>query len=1698
MRRHHWHLWALAMTGWLGLGLGLGSTALAASFAWLEGEAPTSATFEYKTGGWGNASYLSGESWLHLSIPAKDVEKAVPAGGAILRYEFQATEAGQHEIWNRAGFEYIRAHFEWRMDDGPWTLVDPQQVLSTDLMEIANWCEVAWVPLGKAQLTAGKHALELRFPLRYQDKEKKKPIRIIYASDALVVSNTPFRPNGKHRPSAAWRSDADRAAAEHVFVMPAGTEPGQRVQLPLTGRWQYARFDHLGRAGDQRTLPVPALPDAKELHWSSIAVPGGRNALRPDQNFCHRYICQTRVQIPQSLKGRRLLLDFTEANTFTTVFVNGRRVGFSDAVLAGFTVDITDAVRWGEANTVSIAIKDAYYAIEPNDGKDVHHWFNIPNGMMSSNQGVTHRFDYPVKGALENGITDEVRLIAAGRAAIEDAYFIPSVRKGVITAETTVRNPGKAPVSYQVSHEIQPAQGGGAKKVLDGGRLEIAPGAAGVLASVTPWADATLWWPDRPHLYVARTLLKQDGKIVDSIETRFGFREWSIEGKRFALNGIGWQFRADLNYYGCGAGQAEAALAHWQETGQNVFRLRYQRNWGGMPRRKVLDFFDEKGVPVRCNTGTFDGQHASYGLVVQEGTGRNRVKKPRPNLFDNWRKQVAARVKRERNHASVFVWELDNEIIYINTRNFGNLKPVEPEFTKTAQLIASLDRQGRGQMVAGGRALMDQTLPVNGCHYEASPDRDYPDMAYGLGEWAASSRSQPWPMALDRPIFLSEEAYLHGRKPSGFAGVGGEVCFAGRSETQEAGALLLRMYSEGYRWQELGGFHFWGSGYPDTIYTAWQPVCALVREWTRTLNVGEAAARTVMVRNDTRYADPITFAWRFDVAGKRVAGAAQSLTIAPGEGQTLKIALPAVSAPDRASAKLSLSCARGGKVVWQDEKPLTILADSSRRLTVGANDIVVIDPAGPVCERLRKQNVPFRQVGALDALPDDFRVLVVGPDAVTAPLSTDVRWSALARAGKRLLILDQTHPLHYQAIPADLEPTQHSGRIAFMQETSHPAFAGLTQDDFFCWAPDHLVYRNIYRKPTRGARSLIQADDELGYCALAECITGEGLMLLCQAKVGSQLKRSAVAGRLFDNLLRRALEYRRVQNSVAVVLPAGDPRRALLKESALVYTDAGDVARAIRDAKTGIVVADASPAALQTLAREAAAMDAFTARGGYLMLWGLTPEGLSDFNRVVGVDHLLRPFRREKVGLAHPRPALAAGISQSDVALSSGKRIASWQSIEWAAEDTFTQVVDLQDIVPFLKGPGIEQDFNGGSIANGFTDVEFWRYICYFSVDENGKGPVLTYELPRAEDVIGFSIIPNSHYKRVREIQLIANDAKAPQATISLATYERGENPRQDFAVDLKGVKTLKLAFTKWDEHEKDPIGIDNLWLRVRRPVDFAARVQPLVACGGLVFYPRGKGGILLNQFRIPERETVPVNAEKKQRVVATMLRNMNAVFEVTDELRPGDAMRCEPVSLEGICNLYLTAAKGWPDAAGDLSSLPLGDQKLAGVRYHIRDFKTSPLESALTLGGMRGSKAAREVTGIPVNRKADALFFLHSMFQKRKWTPRRPRRGQPPESPPTVFRYVVKYSDGESVNVDVPYGVAATHWLQDAPQGLRGAALAWTAPAANGKHAAIHQLQWTNPRPEVPIATIDLTYGKQGNRWGVPIVLAISTADRQ
>ncbi|HWH70017.1 MAG TPA: hypothetical protein VNT26_11575, partial [Candidatus Sulfotelmatobacter sp.] len=195
------------------------------AFVWLEGESAKT-TFKTTIGDWGRPQYLSDGKWLHVSVEEDKVEKEVPEAGILLEYTFQSPKTARYQVWDRVGFEFVRSPFEWRIDEAPWKKSVPED-LTTDLMEMGFWCEVAWLKLGEEAVTEGPHRLQIRLPKTKNDKGKWQ--RVLYASDALCLHEGPFHPNSKFKPGESGRTPADLAAEQVVFQL-RDTTPGQRAQ----------------------------------------------------------------------------------------------------------------------------------------------------------------------------------------------------------------------------------------------------------------------------------------------------------------------------------------------------------------------------------------------------------------------------------------------------------------------------------------------------------------------------------------------------------------------------------------------------------------------------------------------------------------------------------------------------------------------------------------------------------------------------------------------------------------------------------------------------------------------------------------------------------------------------------------------------------------------------------------------------------------------------------------------------------------------------------------------------------------------------------------------------------------------------------------------------------------------------------------------------------------------------------------------------------------------------------------------------------------------------------------------------------------------------------------------------------------------------------------------------------------------------
>jgi WD40 repeat protein/tRNA A-37 threonylcarbamoyl transferase component Bud32 len=153
-----------------------------------------------------------------------------------------------------------------------------------------------------------------------------------------------------------------------------------------------------------------------------------------------------------------------------------------------------------------------------------------------------------------------------------------------------------------------------------------------------------------------------------------------------------------------------------------------------------------------------------------------------------------------------------------------------------------------------------------------------------------------------------------------------------------------------------------------------------------------------------------------------------------------------------------------------------------------------------------------------------------------------------------------------------------------------------------------------------------------------------------------------------------------------------------------------------------------------------------------------------------------------------------------------------------------------------------------------------------------------------------------------------------------------------------------------------------------------------------------------------------------------------------------------------------------WPVETYNFSSLTRGIQTLAGVKFDLRG-----LVRLLGSYGEPGRSAVRErITGIKIARRCRRLHFLHGTG----WVEAEGKE---------IAKYVIHYADGQLNERPVRYGNDVRNFIWLTPSDLlehKDAVRAWTGTnaltAENGLSLRLYKSVWENPRPDVPVASID------------------------
>lgn len=1460
--------WWMLVGLWLG---GAGWTAQPLEFVWLEGERPDEASGPVSVAKGPGGEVLSGGAWLLDTLSKEEVEAGKLGQGRRLLYRFAVRQEGVYRLWLRLGFEFVRAPLQWRLDEGEWHDIGPQ-MLSTNLVGLAPWCEVGWVDAGQVALKPGSHRLELLAAQPGRDG------RFLLGLDAIALVQGDEKPEDKLRPNQEPDEELDRQAAAHVFRFPtsslAQARQGQRITLSLDGPWQICRHDDpdMDQAPYEPVREPPPRP-----RWRGLRVPSNYHS-HPALNLAHRVWYRCRVEIPQELAGRSFFLDFTGTNWIASVVVNGQFVGWHKGTRVPWQMDISSAVHPGQVNEIWVGIKDGWYAVDARFHKTtLDEQRNVP---------VTHfrwrRFVAPIypstKGdadGTEFGITDPVSLVVAGPVYVEDVFIQPSVARKEIVVEARLRNSTARALPVALQAEALFAGNGQVEKRLGPQEATVPAQGTTSVRLAAPWPNPRLWWPgaDPANLYrwVSRVLL--EGQVVDHQEQTFGFREITLEGPYLRINGLRFNFWNLLG--GLRGSSLEEMLANFRRAGNRFERSGEDlglRRWLG-PRRKQLAWFDTHGLPVRLST-MIDGMFINYDLT-------------NPIVWENFREHVEQVVRAYRNHPCVVVYSLENEIGFINGRLAYRRQQEqwEAELERMVQVAHRFDPT-RPCMLDGTGALRGQRLEINCLHYPEASWQDYPEGAYALvfEPWV---EEMGWGWDRRRPLAMGEMTFFSGRNAD-HAWIGGDSVYLGRYHAKRGYARFVRLLLEAYRWNDVAILCPWigTNDFPD-VWPAMSSLAAFVREQNRAFFGGSEVRRTVKVFNDTLSPAPVEFSWAVEVGGRTLAGGKRALRIEPGFGQEVLLTFRAPLVKERTEGRLRLRVSRPGESPFEDEKPL-VFFPPLQRLSL-RRPVFVLGQSGVLMGLLQRWGITAKAVRNLKEIGGSEAILLVAPDVLTEAQAKSEELGAYAQGGGRVVCLEQEHPWVNLGLPKPLEATSAQAGYLFPLGRYAPLLKGLQEEDFSCWAGPGSTAKRLWRIPTGAVRSWVLAGPDLAFAALLERAVGRGLIVASQLRIGAKVEVEPAAQVLLANALRYADEYEPPAVRLLAYAPQWPEMVNFVREAGLAPEEVPRLEEALQVKPPAVLLIHASSANLEALLRWQKLVKTFVEGGGWILLWGLEPGGLKAFNTLLGTQHLLREFRLERVALV--RDPLTEGLGHRDVVQYSTEELLHGD--KWLSQEVFTYCVDGEDIAPFCRLPGqregpyrpTKDDHDPFNLVNGMTSHDFWRYILQIWYADwkpqeprgnevllpNGSPPFI-FRLPVPCRIEKVRIWNNAYYDTIKALEVRADGQR-----VALVELPDTNLPTE---VDLKGRlvrESIELVVRSIRRRQAKPlIGLDNVEIYRQAPEWYRGRVYPLASVGGLVRYPRGKGGFVLNQVKLgPD---TPENLAKKRRIVATLLLNLMAM----------------------------------------------------------------------------------------------------------------------------------------------------------------------------------------------------------------------------
>ena len=496
-----------------------------------------------------------------------------------------------------------------------------------------------------------------------------------------------------------------------------------RQQLAADAGWKFL-------LGDPSGAEAPSFADtswrAVDLphDWSIESKPDKDNPSGTGGGFFPGGIGWYRktFHAPADWQGKLVSVEFDGVYRDATVYLNGHKLGTHPYGYTSFTFDLTPELNFSGANVLAVRVDNS---AQPNS-----RWYS------------------------GSGIYRHVRLVVTDPTHVAHwGVFVTTPEATGMLAKVSVRtrvaNESSGAVRLTVETALLDKMGneiGSAQSVLN-----IAAGKEDESAQEIAVANPALWSPQSPTLYRAVSTVRQNGKVIDEVTTPFGIRSlaWSAE-KGLLLNGkpiklTGGSVHHDNGPLGAAAFDRaeERRVELLKAAGMNAVRTAHNP-----PSPAFLDACDRLGLLVLDEP--FDVWKA------------HKVKFDYGSDFDEWWKQdISSMVLRDRNHPSIVIWGIGNEIPELEVDRGAALGKQLADQVRALDSTRPLTLAFPGNTTTPNAQAVFSQLDITGYNYNILPTykKDHEELPSRMMLTTESwpTKAFPlWQISQDNPYILGD------------------------------------------------------------------------------------------------------------------------------------------------------------------------------------------------------------------------------------------------------------------------------------------------------------------------------------------------------------------------------------------------------------------------------------------------------------------------------------------------------------------------------------------------------------------------------------------------------------------------------------------------------------------------------------------------------------------------------------------------------------------------------------------------------------------------------------------------------------------------------------------------------------------------------------------------------------------------------